>query len=162
MKKENSIKTLIKNIGEMIKESISDYKKSSPKKNSQSKASKMDESLGMRRGKESTKKQSYKSRRDESLGAKKKKVTVAKGVKVSKATEKRMEKKAGSSNVGEYKKVSPKDFAGSAGGSSEYSYPINTKKRAKAALSYARNAPNPSGIKKSVYKKYPDLKPKKK
>ena len=37
----------------------------------QSKASKMDESLGMRRGKESGKKQSYKSRRDESKGMKK-------------------------------------------------------------------------------------------
>lgn len=35
----------------------------------QSKADKMDESLGMRRGKESEKKQSYKSRRDESKGA---------------------------------------------------------------------------------------------
>ena len=30
----------------------------------------MDESLGMRRGKESSKKQSYKSRRDESMGSK--------------------------------------------------------------------------------------------
>jgi hypothetical protein len=37
----------------------------------QSKASRMDESLGVRRGKESTKKQSYKSRRDESTGMKK-------------------------------------------------------------------------------------------
>jgi hypothetical protein len=37
----------------------------------QSKADKMDESLGMRRGKESGKKQSYKDRRDESKGAKK-------------------------------------------------------------------------------------------
>lgn len=37
----------------------------------QSRASKMDESLGMRRGKESTKKQSYKSRRKESRGMKK-------------------------------------------------------------------------------------------
>lgn len=34
----------------------------------QSKASRMDESLGVRRGKESGKKQSYKSRRDESKG----------------------------------------------------------------------------------------------
>lgn len=32
---------------------------------------KLDESLGVRRGKESTKKQSYKDRRDESRGAKK-------------------------------------------------------------------------------------------
>jgi len=37
----------------------------------QSKSSRLDESLGMRRGKESTKKQSYKSRRDESRGMKK-------------------------------------------------------------------------------------------
>lgn len=39
----------------------------------QSKSDKMDESLGMRRGKESTKKQSYKSRRDESKGMRKRK-----------------------------------------------------------------------------------------
>jgi hypothetical protein len=37
----------------------------------QTRKDKMDESLGMRRGKESTKKQSYKSRRDESAGMKK-------------------------------------------------------------------------------------------
>lgn len=37
----------------------------------QSKNSRMDESLGMRRGKEADKKQSYKSRRDESKGMKK-------------------------------------------------------------------------------------------
>jgi hypothetical protein len=41
------------------------------KKKKQTKKDKMDESLGMRRGKESTKKQSYKDRRDESKGAKK-------------------------------------------------------------------------------------------
>lgn len=39
----------------------------------QNKADKMDESLGMRMGKESTKKQSMKDRRNESVGAKKKK-----------------------------------------------------------------------------------------
>ena len=37
----------------------------------QTKADRLDESLGMRRGKESTKKQSYKDRRDESKGARK-------------------------------------------------------------------------------------------
>lgn len=37
----------------------------------QSRSDRMDESLGMRRGKESTKTQSYKSRRDESRGMKK-------------------------------------------------------------------------------------------
>ncbi|HXF90938.1 MAG TPA: hypothetical protein VNJ29_03310 [Candidatus Nitrosotenuis sp.] len=38
----------------------------------QAKADKMDESLGMRKGKESTKMQSYKDRRDESKDASKK------------------------------------------------------------------------------------------
>lgn len=38
----------------------------------QSKASRMDESLGMKHGKESTKEQSMESRRHESKGAKKK------------------------------------------------------------------------------------------
>lgn len=37
----------------------------------QSKASKMDESLGMRKGKESSKKQTFKDRRDESKAIKK-------------------------------------------------------------------------------------------
>ncbi len=36
---------------------------------SQGKKARMDESLGMRRGKESSKKQSMKDRRDESMGA---------------------------------------------------------------------------------------------
>ncbi|MFP3859237.1 MAG: hypothetical protein ACLFUW_00295 [Bacteroidales bacterium] len=90
------------------------------------------------------------------------KSVVAKGVKIPKKKERAMEKKPGGSNVGEYKNVSPKDFAGPSGGAPKYSYPINTKKRAKAALSYARNAPNPSGIKRAVYKKYPELKKDKK
>ena len=91
----------------------------------------------------------------------KKTVRVAKGVKVPRGEETKMRKRAGSSNAGKYKNVKPSEFAGEAGGASEYSYPINTKKRAKAALSYAHNAPNPSGIKKKVYSKYPSLKKKK-
>jgi len=91
-----------------------------------------------------------------------KKVTVARGVKVTRAQEKKMEKKRGSSNVGEYKKVAPKDFAGAAGGAAKYSFPINTLKRARAALAYAHNAPNPAGIRKKVYEMYPQLKVKKK
>lgn len=72
-----------------------------------------------------------------------------------------MQKKPGGSNVGKYKSVG--SFAGPSGGAPEGSYPINTRKRAKAALAYARNAPNPSGIRKAVHKKYPDLgKPKSK
>lgn len=86
-----------------------------------------------------------------------KKVTVAKGVKIPRSKKKNLEKKPGSSNTGEYKNVSPKDFAGAKGGASKYSYPINTIKRARAALAYAHNAPNPEGIRKAVYKKYPQL-----
>lgn len=65
-------------------------------------------------------------------------------------------KKPGGSNVGKYKGV--KDFAGPSGGSPKGSYPINTRARAKSALKLAHNAPNPSGIKKKVYSKYPGLK----
>lgn len=87
-----------------------------------------------------------------------KKVKIAKGLKVSRKRASQMRKKAGSSNVGKYKKVPKGEFCGKAGGASPGSYPVNTKKRARAALSYARNAPNPSGVKACVYRKYPEFK----
>lgn len=92
---------------------------------------------------------------------KSKKVTVAKGKKITKKKESKLEKKPGGSNTGEYKNVKASDFAGKAGGTSPYSYPINTLARAKSALKLAHNAPNPEGIRKKVYAKYPELKPKK-
>lgn len=93
---------------------------------------------------------------------KSKKVRITKNVKISKAKKKKLEDKPGGSNIGKYKGVKKADFAGPAGGAPQGTYPINTKKRAKAALAYAHNAPNPSGIKKAVYAKYPDLKKDKK
>ena len=92
---------------------------------------------------------------------KEKKIKLAKGVSVPRGKEEKMREKAGSSNTGKYKNVAPKQFAGKSGGASKYSYPINTLKRAKAALAYAHNAPNPAGIKAKVYKKYPELKKRK-
>jgi hypothetical protein len=90
-----------------------------------------------------------------------KKEVISKGKEVSKRKVAEMHKKPGGSNVGKYKDV--KSFAGPSGGAPEGSYPINTRKRAKAALAYAHNAPNPAGIKKAVHKKYPNLgKPKSK
>ena len=86
------------------------------------------------------------------------KVMIAKGEKVKRGKEKEMKKKPGGSNVGKYKGVSQKNMAGTKGGAPKGSFPMDTKKRAKAALSYAHNAPNPSGIKAAVYKKYPALK----
>jgi len=91
-----------------------------------------------------------------------KKVTIGKGMKVPRGKESKMQKKAGGSNVGEYKTVSSKDFAGPSGGAPKGSYPINTKARAKSALKLAHNAPRPSGIKSAVYRKYPELKDSKK
>lgn len=85
-------------------------------------------------------------------------VEIARGVKVSKAKEKAMEKKPGGSNVGKYSKVSKKDFAGPAGGSPQGSFPIPNKAKAKSALKLSGNAPNPQGIKNAVYKKFPVLK----
>lgn len=87
-----------------------------------------------------------------------KKVTIGKGMKIKRGEERKLEKKPGGSNVGSYKTVKKSDFAGTAGGAPKGSYPINTKKRGRAALAYAHNAPNPEGIKSAVYKKYPSLK----
>lgn len=90
--------------------------------------------------------------------ARTKKTTVAKGVKLKRGKLEKIQKKAGSSNAGDYKNVSRKDFAGASGGASKFSYPINTLKRARAALAYAHNAPDPEGIRKKVFAKYPELK----
>jgi hypothetical protein len=85
----------------------------------------------------------------------KKEVKIAADKKVARGVESKMKEKPGGSNVGKYKEV--KSFAGTAGGAPAGSYPINTPKRAKAALAYAHNAPNPAGIKAAVHKKYPSL-----
>jgi len=84
-------------------------------------------------------------------------IKIGKGMKVKHGEEEKLRKRAGGSNVGTYKTVSKKEFAGPSGGAPKGSYPINTKKRAKAALAYAHNAPNPSGIRSAVHKKYPSL-----
>ena len=97
-------------------------------------------------------------RREHKKDPKGKKVTVAKGVKVSHGKEEKMREKPGSSNAGEYKNVSPKQFAGKSGGASKYSFPINTLARARNALARAHYAPDPAGIRAAVYKKYPELK----
>lgn len=89
-------------------------------------------------------------------------VKVAKGKKISRAQEKKLEKKPGGSNTGSYPNVAKKDFAGKAGGTSPYSYPIPDLKHARSALKLAHNSPNPEGIKQAVYKKYPELRPSKK
>ena len=82
-----------------------------------------------------------------------KKVAIAKGKKVARGKESKLQKKKGGSNVGKYKKVSKKEFCGPSGGAPEGSFPVDTEKRCRAALSYARNAPNPSGIKACVKRK---------
>ena len=58
----------------------------------------------------------------------------------------------GSSNAGEYTDVDKDEFCGPAGGAAPGTYPVNTRKRAIAAKSYARNAPNPAG--QSILSKY--------
>jgi hypothetical protein len=88
----------------------------------------------------------------------KKEIRIGKGMTVRRGEETKKKQKPGGSNVGKYKSVSKTNFAGPSGGAPAGSYPINTEKRAKAALAYARNAPRPAGIKKAVYKKYPGLK----
>ena len=86
-----------------------------------------------------------------------KRVNVAKGISITRGQESKLRKKPGSSNVGKYKNVKPEDFAGAAGGASKYSFPINSKSRARNALARAHFVPNPAGIKAKVYKEYPEL-----
>ncbi len=87
-----------------------------------------------------------------------KKVTIAKGMKVNPGQESKMKKKPGGSNVGKYKKVKKKDFAGPAGGSPQGSFPIPDLAHTRNALARAHFAPNPEGIKNKVYRMYPQLK----
>lgn len=50
-----------------------------------------------------------------------------------------------------YKNIPKNEFCGKYGGEKcEYTYPVNTPKRAIAAMSYARHAPNPEGIRRCV------------
>ncbi len=86
-----------------------------------------------------------------------KKVKIAKGMKIPRGKQSKLKKKPGGSNVGEYKEVSKGSFCGPSGGAPKGSYPVNTRKRAIAAKSYSRNAPNPAGIKACVNRKWPSL-----
>ncbi len=83
---------------------------------------------------------------------------VAKGIKLPRGKMSQMRKHKGSSSAGKYKNVAKKSFAGKSDGASAYSFPIEDMAHARNALSRAHFAPNPSGIKSAVYKKYPGLK----
>jgi len=49
--------------------------------------------------------------------------------------------------------IPEEDFCGPEGGSCRYTYPVNTPGRARAALSYARHAPDPEGIRECALRK---------
>mgnify|MGYP001589896841 CR=1 FL=1 len=86
------------------------------------------------------------------------KIPVAKGVSIPKSKKISLKGRPGGSSTGKYTNVSPKAFAGKSGGTSPFSFPINTLARARNALARAHFAPNPEGIRSAVYKKYPQLK----
>ena len=54
--------------------------------------------------------------------------------------------RGGRSNVSKYRGLKKSVFCGPAGGAAKGSYPVNTQKRCRAALSYARFAKRPCGI----------------
>jgi hypothetical protein len=62
----------------------------------------------------------------------------------------KIRQKPGESNAGKYHTKGP--YAGP-----DKTFPINTEKRARSALSYAHNAANPSAVKAKVYSEYPGL-----
>lgn len=89
-----------------------------------------------------------------------------KGGRLSKEYIKKAHEKPGGSNVGKKKFASGEPrkgpFVGPSGGAPKGSYPIPDLKHAKSAIRLSGHAPNPQGIKNAVYRKYPELKPKKK
>lgn len=92
------------------------------------------------------------------MARQKKMITVARGVKVKRGVEEKMRSKKGSGSAGKYKNVKPSNFAGKSGGASKFSFPIDDIAHARNALARAHFATNPEGIKRAVYRKYPELK----
>lgn len=81
------------------------------------------------------------------------KVTASKGIPKKRLEE--IKKKPGMSNAGKYSGLPSSEFAGPNG-----TYPINTPKRARNALSRAHFSSEPQSIRKKVLSKYPELKKK--
>ncbi len=78
---------------------------------------------------------------------------IGKGMSLKRGEASRLEKKPGMSNVGKYKNVAKKDFAGPKG-----TFPINDLSHARSALKLSHNAANPDSIRRKVFSKYPQLK----
>lgn len=90
--------------------------------------------------------------------AKEPRTRVAKGVALPRGEMEEIREKPGSGSAGKYKGVAPAKFVGASGGASKYSFPVDTLARARNALARAHFAPSPEGIKKAVYRKWPELK----
>ena len=75
-----------------------------------------------------------------------------KKVKEAAAKLAKLRKKPGMSNAGKYPNVKESNFCGPNG-----TYPVNTVKRARSALSLAHFSADPGDIRKCVHKKYPQL-----
>ena len=59
-------------------------------------------------------------------------------------------KAAGCSNAGKYKNVPKNLFCGPAGGACPGTFPCDSRLRCRSALSYARHAPDPEGIRRCI------------
>ena len=73
---------------------------------------------------------------------------VRKGISSLKHESKNYEK-----NEGKYKNLNKNVFCGPAGNAGEGTFPVNSEKRCRAALSYAKRAPNPKGIRACAIRK---------
>ena len=70
----------------------------------------------------------------------------------------REREKPGGSNAGKYLNVDKKDLCGASGKSASGSYPVRNEDEARAALRFAHYADDPEGIRRCVYRKFPELK----
>jgi hypothetical protein len=77
----------------------------------------------------------------------------AKEAKKHRGVQRMIRKMPGCSSYGRYPEVDEDDFCGPEGGACPETFPVNTYKRYRAALSYARDAPNPEGIVRCAQRK---------
>jgi hypothetical protein len=77
----------------------------------------------------------------------------AKEAKKHKGVQRMIRSMPGCSSYGRYPEVDEDDFCGPEGGACPETFPVDTYKRYRAALSYARNAPNPEGIVRCAQRK---------
>ena len=104
------------------------------------------------------KKRTTKKRTTKRKSPVKKTTVLYKGKRIPRGEQEELRERRGTGSAGKYKGLAAKEFVGPAGGAAPGTFPINTMARARNALARAHFAPNPEGIRRAVWRRYPQLK----